>query len=145
MVLAATGSASYLLNSKQQMMMLDQSKTVTECAIQLVLVAKEAGGNPKVILFFIDLWWFGSELTHVFDVVKAVQVHTDLDESAEAMKEALRDLLSTVETVATEAGVVSGLVDSITASMNQMESRAQTVILLSDHSRLLVSNILNCT
>jgi hypothetical protein len=81
----------------------------------------------------------------VFDVVKAVQVHTDLDESAEAMKEALRDLLSTVETVATEAGVVSGLVDSITASMNQMESRAQTVILLSDHSRLLVSNILNCT
>ena len=81
----------------------------------------------------------------MFDVVKAVQVHTDLDESAEAMKEALRDLLSTVETVATEAGVVSGLVDSITASMNQMESRAQTVILLSDHSRLLVSNILNCT
>ena len=64
------------------------------------------------------------------DVVKAVQVHTDLDESAEAMKEALRDLLSTVETVATEAGVVSGLVDSITASMNQMESRAQTVIQL---------------
>ena len=81
----------------------------------------------------------------MFDVVKAVQVHTDLDESAEAMKEAIRDLLSTVETVATEAGVVSGLVDSITASMNQMESRAQTVILLSDHSRLLVSNILNCT
>jgi talin len=66
----------------------------------------------------------------VCDVVKAVQVHTDLDESAEAMKEALRDLLSTVETVATEAGVVSGLVDSITASMNQMESRAQTVIQL---------------
>ena len=50
-----------------------------------------------------------------------------MDESAEAMKEALRDLLSTVETVATEAGVVSGLVDSITASMNLMESRAQTV------------------
>ena len=56
-------------------------------------------------------------------------MHTDLDESAEAMKEALRDFLSTVETVATEAGVVSGLVDSITASMNLMETRAQTVIL----------------
>jgi talin len=69
--------------------------------------------------------------------VKAVQVHTDLDESAEAMKEALRDLLSTVETVATEAGVVSGLVDSITASMNQMESRAQTVIQLFCHSSLV--------
>ena len=43
------------------------------------------------------------------------------------MKEALRDLLQTVETVATETGVVSGLVDTITASMNQMESKAQTV------------------
>ena len=105
MVTAATGSASHLLNSKQQMMMLDQSRTVTECAIQLVYAAKEAGGNPK-----------------------ATHVHTDLDESAEAMKEALRDLLSTVETVATEAGVVSGLVDTITASMNQMETSAQTVI-----------------
>ena len=37
--------------------------------------------------------------------LKAVQVHTDLDKSAEA-------LLSTVETVATEVGVVSGLVDN---------------------------------
>lgn len=48
MVNAATGSASHLLNSKQQMMMLDQSKTVTECALQLIYAAKEAGGNPKV-------------------------------------------------------------------------------------------------
>ena len=50
-----------------------------------------------------------------------------MDESAEAMKEALRDLLGTVETVATEAGVVSGLVDSLTAAMNKMETSAQTV------------------
>jgi talin len=69
--------------------------------------------------------------------VKAVQVNTDLDESAESMKEDQRDLLSTVETVATEAGVISGLVYSITASMNQMESRAQTVIQLSGHSCLV--------
>jgi hypothetical protein len=48
MVIAATGSA-------QQMMMLDQSKTVCECAVQLVLVAKEAGGNPKVIFFRLFL------------------------------------------------------------------------------------------
>ena len=56
MVVSATGSASHLLNSKQQMMMLDQSKTVTECALQLVYAAKEAGGNPKVIsqnLYFL--------------------------------------------------------------------------------------------
>jgi talin len=58
MVSNATGSASHLLNSKQQMMMLDQSKTVTECALQLVYAAKEAGGNPKVCfekLFFLRI------------------------------------------------------------------------------------------
>ena len=48
MVTSATGSASHLHNSKQQMMILDQTKTVTECALQLVYAAKEAGGNPKV-------------------------------------------------------------------------------------------------
>ena len=57
MVSNATGSSSHLLNSKQQMMMLDQSKTVTECALQLIYAAKEAGGNPKVSynLFFVYL------------------------------------------------------------------------------------------
>ena len=50
MVSAATGSASCLHNSKQQMMILDQTKTVTECALQLIYAAKEAGGNPKVRL-----------------------------------------------------------------------------------------------
>ena len=48
LVISATGSASHLLNSKQQTMMLDQCKTVSECALQLVYAAKEAGGNPKV-------------------------------------------------------------------------------------------------
>ncbi len=66
MVLAATGSASYLLNSKQQMMMLDQSKTVTECAIQLVLVAKEAGGNPKVNFIGLLLLFINGNIDNIF-------------------------------------------------------------------------------
>jgi hypothetical protein len=41
-------------DQKQQMMMLHQSKTVNECALQLIYAAKKAGGNPKVkkILFY---------------------------------------------------------------------------------------------
>ncbi|XP_050730859.1 talin-2-like isoform X3 [Eriocheir sinensis] len=98
MVNAAIGSASNMLNSKQQMCILDQTKTVAECALQLVYAAKEAGGNPK-----------------------ATHVHPDVDDAADTMKETLQELLSTVETIATEAGVVSGLVDSITTSMHQID------------------------
>ena len=42
------GCASKTLNSRQQMNILDQSKTAAEAAAQLVMTAKEAGGNPKV-------------------------------------------------------------------------------------------------
>lgn len=48
LVSAAVGSSSKTVNSKQQMALLDQTKTVAECALQLVYAAKEAGGNPKV-------------------------------------------------------------------------------------------------
>lgn len=56
-----------LLNfSKQQMCILDQTKTVAECALQLVYAAKEAGGNPK-----------------------ATHAHPDVDDAADTMKETL--------------------------------------------------------
>ena len=42
------GCASKTVNSRQQMNILDQSKTATEAAAQLIVTAKEAGGNPKV-------------------------------------------------------------------------------------------------
>ncbi|XP_065576606.1 talin-1-like isoform X2 [Artemia franciscana] len=93
------GSASYLLNTKQQTVLLDQTKTVAECAIQLVLCAKDSGGNPK-----------------------AVQLHGDVDESADQMKDALNDLTKTIENVATQAGVVSGLIDTITSAIAKAES-----------------------
>lgn len=48
LVLNAVGSASNTLNSKQQVAILDQTKTVAECAQQLVYAAKEGAGNPKV-------------------------------------------------------------------------------------------------
>lgn len=44
----AIGSASKTLNSKQQMSILDLTKTVAESALQYMYAVKEGGGNPKV-------------------------------------------------------------------------------------------------
>lgn len=44
---------------------------------------------------------------------QAVDVHPDIDEAAQGMKEAVRDLGQTLEEAASETGVVSGLIDSI--------------------------------
>ena len=45
---AAIGTASKTMNSKQQMNLLDLTKTVAESALQFMYAAKEGGGNPKV-------------------------------------------------------------------------------------------------
>lgn len=49
--MAAIGTASKILNSQQQMSVLDQTKTLAESALQMLYTAKEAGGNPKVYSF----------------------------------------------------------------------------------------------
>lgn len=48
LITGAIGSASNSVNHKQQMSLLDQTKTITESALQLIYAAKEGGGNPKV-------------------------------------------------------------------------------------------------
>ena len=50
----AVGTASRILNSKQQMNVLDLCKTVSESALQLMFAAKEGGGNPKVRTDFLE-------------------------------------------------------------------------------------------
>uniref|UniRef100_A0A7N8XU39 Talin 1 n=1 Tax=Mastacembelus armatus TaxID=205130 RepID=A0A7N8XU39_9TELE len=47
LIMAAIGTASKILSSQQQMAVLDQTKTLTESALQMLYTAKEAGGNPK--------------------------------------------------------------------------------------------------
>jgi len=54
LVAGAIGAASNMVHSKQQMVLLDQTKTVAECALQLVYATKEGGGNPKVNESIID-------------------------------------------------------------------------------------------
>lgn len=48
LVMSSVGMASKIINSQQQMNVLDQTKTLTESALQMLYTAKEAGGNPKV-------------------------------------------------------------------------------------------------
>ncbi|MCL4118749.1 UNVERIFIED_CONTAM: hypothetical protein GTU68_045364, partial [Idotea baltica] len=96
LVNASIGCASNMTNSKRQACYLDQTKSVLECALQLMYASKESGGNSK-----------------------AIHAHPEIEDSAETMKETILELLSTGESIATEAGVVSGLVESITSSINR--------------------------
>lgn len=105
LVFNAIGSASNTVNSKKQLAILDQTKTVAECAQQLVNIAREGGGNPK-----------------------SLHLHNEIDDATDATADALRDLLHTLETVATEAGVVTGLVESIHKSIAKVDERHVTSI-----------------
>lgn len=49
------GAASNMVHSQPQMVLLDQTKTLTECASQLVYATKEGGGNPKVKICFKNI------------------------------------------------------------------------------------------
>ncbi|XP_076336549.1 talin-1-like isoform X2 [Tachypleus tridentatus] len=118
LVQSAVGSASKTQSSKQQMALLDQTKTVTECALQLVYAAKESGGNPK-----------------------ATHVHTEIDDSADAMQDALHDLLHTLEAAATEAGIVTGLVESINKAVAKVDEHVTvtTTVSFADYQTRMVN------
>ncbi|XP_063152009.1 talin-1 isoform X2 [Candoia aspera] len=99
LVLAAVGAASKMLNHQQQMNLLDQTKTLAESGLQMLYTAKEAGGNPK----------------------QAAHTQEALEEAAQMMKEAVEDLTATLNEAASAAGVVGGMVDSITQALNQLD------------------------
>ncbi|KAJ8287119.1 hypothetical protein GJAV_G00047860 [Gymnothorax javanicus] len=98
LIMAAIGTASKILNSQQQMNVLDQTKTLAESALQMLYTAKEAGGNPK-----------------------AAHTQEALEESVQMMKEAVDDLAATLAEAASAAGAVGGMVDSINQAINKME------------------------
>ncbi|XP_056287859.1 talin-1 isoform X1 [Pseudoliparis swirei] len=98
LIMAAIGTASKIVSSQQQMAVLDQTKTLTESALQMLYTAKEAGGNPK-----------------------AAHMQEALEESVQMMKEAVDDLGATLAEAASAAGAVGGMVESINDSINKME------------------------
>ncbi|KAG7189022.1 hypothetical protein KM043_008615 [Ampulex compressa] len=105
LVSGAIGAASNMVHSKQQMVLLDQTKTVAESALQLVYVAKESGGNPK-----------------------AVALHSEVDETVESTKDALQELQNTLETISTSNGIVTGLIDTISRAMVRLEDHRMSTI-----------------
>lgn len=98
MVSNAVGTASNMASSKQQVLILDQTKTVAECAQQLLYAAKESGGNPR-----------------------ATHVHGDIDESADAMTASLQEMQASVEKLAPNMGVVSSIVNCISEAIIQVD------------------------
>ncbi|XP_018045187.1 PREDICTED: talin-1 isoform X3 [Atta colombica] len=105
LVSGAIGAASNMVHSKQQMVLLDQTKTVAESALQLIYITKESGGNPK-----------------------AVALHTEVDETVESTKDALQELQNTLETISTSAGIVTGLIDTISRAMVRLEDHRMSTI-----------------
>ena len=105
LVSGAIGAASNMVHTKQQMVLLDQTKTVAENVLQLVYVTKESGGNPN-----------------------AVTLHAEVDDTVESTKEALQELQNTLENISTSNGIVTGLMDTISRAMVRLEDRRMSTI-----------------
>lgn len=129
LVMAAIGTVSKILSSQQQMAVLDQTKTLTESALQMLYTAKEAGGNPKVLLLVhskvgqLSLNHQPVDPVCVADVssLQAAHMQEALEESVQMMKEAVDDLGATLAEAASAAGAVGGMVASINDAINKME------------------------
>ncbi|KAM8860386.1 talin-2 isoform 3-T3 [Synchiropus picturatus] len=98
LIVASVGLASKLHDHQQQMTILDQSKTLSESALQMLYAAKEGGGNPK-----------------------ASHTHDAISEAAQLMKEAVDDIMVTLNEAASEGGMVGGMVESIAEAMGRLD------------------------
>uniref|UniRef100_A0A667YPQ4 Talin 2 n=1 Tax=Myripristis murdjan TaxID=586833 RepID=A0A667YPQ4_9TELE len=94
LIVASVGLASKIQDHQQQMTILDQTKTLSESALQMLYAAKEGGGNPK-----------------------ASHTHDAISEAAQLMKEAVDDIMVTLNEAASEGGMVGGMVESIAEAM----------------------------
>ncbi|KAG7517328.1 talin-2 isoform X1, partial [Solea senegalensis] len=98
LIAASVGVASKLRDHQQQMTFLDQTKTLAESALQMLYAAKEGGGNPK-----------------------ASHTHDAIAEAAQLMKEAVDDIMVTLNEAASEVGMVGGMVESIADAMAKLD------------------------
>ncbi|KAG7237842.1 hypothetical protein INR49_031736 [Caranx melampygus] len=98
LIIASVGVASKLNDHQQQMTFLDQTKTMAESALQMLYAAKEGGGNPK-----------------------ASHTHDAISEAAQLMKEAVDDIMMTLNEAASEVGMVGGMVESIADAMAKLD------------------------
>jgi talin len=65
--------------------------------------------------------------------LQAVNIHPDIDECAGSTRDALQDLVTSLETISTQSGIVSGVVDNLTRAMTRLsDHRASLIISDSD-------------
>ncbi|XP_072378613.1 talin-1 isoform X3 [Diabrotica undecimpunctata] len=106
LVESTISAASNLTNSKQQEQILDQAKSVSEAALNFIYATKDCGGNPK-----------------------AINIHPDIDECANSIRDNLQDLVTSLEAISTQSGIVSGVVDNLTRAMTRLsDSRASLIL-----------------
>ncbi|KAM3625861.1 uncharacterized protein V6R79_018790 [Siganus canaliculatus] len=98
LIMASVGVTSKLKDHQQQMTFLDQTKTLAESALQMLYAAKEGGGNPK-----------------------ASHTHDAIAEASQLMKEAVDDIMVTLNEAASEVGMVGGMVESIADAMAKLD------------------------
>uniref|UniRef100_A0A4W4G1I9 I/LWEQ domain-containing protein n=1 Tax=Electrophorus electricus TaxID=8005 RepID=A0A4W4G1I9_ELEEL len=77
---------------------MENSKTLAESSLQMLYAAKEGGGNPK-----------------------AAHTHDAIAEAAQLMREAVDDIMVTLNEAASEGGMVGGMVESIAEAMGRMD------------------------
>ncbi|CAD5207938.1 unnamed protein product [Bursaphelenchus xylophilus] len=94
LVQSAVQAASLSYDSDAQNKFFEQCKTVVEAELKLMIAAKDAGGNPK-----------------------AEQLHSVVDEWANQLRRALSDLERSVNLLDSQAGVIHGIVETITRSI----------------------------
>ncbi|XP_071014314.1 talin-2-like [Oncorhynchus clarkii lewisi] len=98
LIRASVGVVSKLQDHQQQITFLDQTKTLAESALQMIYAAKEGGGNPK-----------------------ASHTHDAIAEAAQLMREAVDDIMVTLNEAASEGGMVGAMVDSIAEAMGRLD------------------------
>ena len=87
-------------DSRLQLAFLEQTRTVLESALQLMMAAKEGAGNPKNT---------------------ATALHQAIDENADGTKEVLDDLVQTLEEATAQSGHVASMLEQLSRALDSLD------------------------
>ena len=97
---AAIGTASKTKKSQMKSQVIAETKTVVESALQLVYASKEVGGNPKS------------------------GAHHLVDEGADFLNKAVKELSETIQKAGSEMGVINGFIDDVNKAILRLQEHA---------------------
>lgn len=61
--------------------------------------------------------------------MQALNIHPEIDDCANSTREALQELVSNLEAISTQSGIVSGVVDNLTKSMTRLSDHRASLII----------------